>query len=177
MAAGFTAPAFTPLDIRMDVSAGGTLEDAVIQSSAMGPAKRALADQPDDIRAAAIESIRRALAPYASDAGVGGCPVRSGWLCRQSRVTKFQIFPNGLTVIVRLRVRTAARSGKPSSPCEISITWPSARGIAMTSAPVNRFVHRVGASEGKMSVVSSHCAPRRALRVRSPARPSSAEPA
>ena len=69
-AAGFTAPSFTPLDIQMDVAAGGTLEDAVIQSSAMGPAKRALADQPDDIRAAAMESIRRALAPYASAAGV-----------------------------------------------------------------------------------------------------------
>jgi hypothetical protein len=36
----------------------------------MGPAKRALADQSDDIRAAAIESIRRALTPYASTAGV-----------------------------------------------------------------------------------------------------------
>jgi len=69
-AAGFTAPAFTPLDIQMDLAAGGTLEDAVFQSSAMGPAKRALADQPDDIRAAAIESIRRALTPYASAAGV-----------------------------------------------------------------------------------------------------------
>ena len=54
----------------MDLAAGGTIEDAVIQSSAMGPAKRALADQPDDIRAASIESIRRALAPYASPAGV-----------------------------------------------------------------------------------------------------------
>jgi len=69
-AAGFTAPAFTPLDIQMDVAAGGTLEDAVIQASAMGPAKRALADQPDDVRAAAIESIRRALTPYVSAAGV-----------------------------------------------------------------------------------------------------------
>ena len=69
-AAGFTAPSFTPLDIQMDLAAGGTLEDAVFQSSAMGPAKRALADQPDDIRAAAIESIRRALTPYASAAGV-----------------------------------------------------------------------------------------------------------
>jgi SAM-dependent methyltransferase len=70
VAAGFTAPSFTPLDIQMDLAAGGTLEDAVFQSSAMGPAKRALADQPDDIRAAAIESIRRALTPYASAAGV-----------------------------------------------------------------------------------------------------------
>jgi hypothetical protein len=70
ISAGFTAPSFTPLDIPMDIAAGGTLEDAVIQSSAMGPAKRALADQPDDIRVAAIESIRRALTPYASGAGV-----------------------------------------------------------------------------------------------------------
>ena len=69
-AAGFTAPSFTPLDIEMDIAAGGALEDAVIQSSAMGPAKKALVDQPDDIRAAAMESIRRALAPYASAAGV-----------------------------------------------------------------------------------------------------------
>jgi SAM-dependent methyltransferase len=69
-AAGFTEPSFTPLDIQMDIAAGGTLEDAVIQSSAMGPAKRALADQPDDIRTAAIDSIRLALAPYASSSGV-----------------------------------------------------------------------------------------------------------
>jgi len=69
-AAGFTEPSFTPLDIQIDISGGGTLEDAVIQSSAMGPAKRALADQPDEVRAAALESIRRALTPYASAAGV-----------------------------------------------------------------------------------------------------------
>ena len=69
-AAGFTTPSFTPLDIQIDLAAGGTFEDAVIQSSAMGPAKRALADQPDDIRAAALESIRRALQPHASTAGV-----------------------------------------------------------------------------------------------------------
>jgi len=69
-AAGFTAPSFTPLDIQIDISAGGTLEDAVIQSSAMGPAKRALADQPDEVRAAALESIRRVLTPHASAAGV-----------------------------------------------------------------------------------------------------------
>ena len=69
-AAGFTAPSFTPLDIPLDIAAGGTFEDAVMQSSAMGPVKLALADQSDDIRAAAVESIRRALRPYASNAGV-----------------------------------------------------------------------------------------------------------
>jgi len=68
--AGFTAPTFTPLDIQLDIASGGTLDDAVMQSSEMGPAKRALADQPDDVRAAARESIRRALSPYASPSGV-----------------------------------------------------------------------------------------------------------
>ena len=68
--AGFTAPSFTPLDIQLDIAAGGTLNDAVMQSSEMGPAKRALADQPDDIRDAARESIRRALTPHASSSGV-----------------------------------------------------------------------------------------------------------
>jgi len=69
-AAGFTTPSFTPLEIQMDLAGGGTLDDAVIQSSEMGPAKRALADQSDDVRAAARESIRKALAPYASSSGV-----------------------------------------------------------------------------------------------------------
>jgi SAM-dependent methyltransferase len=69
-AAGFTPPSFTPLDIQIDIAAGGTLEDAAVQASFMGPTKRALADQPDEIRTAAIDSIRRALAPFASTAGV-----------------------------------------------------------------------------------------------------------
>ncbi|HUA19762.1 MAG TPA: class I SAM-dependent methyltransferase [Bryobacteraceae bacterium] len=70
LAAGFTRPSFTPLDIQLDLAAGGTLEDAAEHASATGPAKRALADQPEDVRAAAIESIRRALARYATPAGV-----------------------------------------------------------------------------------------------------------
>jgi SAM-dependent methyltransferase len=69
-AAGFTSPSFTPLDIQLDIAAGGSLEDAVLQSSGMGPTKRALADQPENVRAAAIDSIRRALTPYATAEGV-----------------------------------------------------------------------------------------------------------
>jgi SAM-dependent methyltransferase len=69
-AAGFTTPSFTALDVLLDLAAGGTIDDAVIQSSETGPARRALTDQPEDIRAAAIESIRRALTPYASPTGV-----------------------------------------------------------------------------------------------------------
>jgi SAM-dependent methyltransferase len=68
--AGFAAISFTPLDVQIDLAPGGTLEDAVSQSSSMGPAKRALKEQPDDVRSAAIESIRLGLAPYASSAGV-----------------------------------------------------------------------------------------------------------
>lgn len=69
-AAGFSVPSFTPLDVELDLAAGGTIEDAVRQSTEMGPAKRALADQPEVVRAAAIESVRRALMPYSSPAGV-----------------------------------------------------------------------------------------------------------
>lgn len=68
--AGFHAPSFTPLDVPLDLARGGTFEDAATQASEMGPSKRALADQPEEIRAAAIESIRKALMPYASAAGV-----------------------------------------------------------------------------------------------------------
>jgi SAM-dependent methyltransferase len=68
--AGFGAISFTPLDVQIDLGSGRTLEDAVMQSASVGPAKRALREQPDDVRAAAIGSIRRALAPYASPEGV-----------------------------------------------------------------------------------------------------------
>ena len=69
-AAGFTMPSFTSLDIRFDLAAGGTLEDAAVNASENGPARRALAGHPDDIRSRAVDSIRRALAPHASPAGV-----------------------------------------------------------------------------------------------------------
>lgn len=70
MAAGFTRPSFTPLDLQLDLAAGGTLEDAALHASGTGPARRALADQPEDVHAAAVESIRRALKPYETAAGV-----------------------------------------------------------------------------------------------------------
>ncbi len=68
--AGFAAISFTPLDVQIDLAPGGTAGDAAIQASSVGPAKRALKEQPDNVRAAAIESIRRALEPYASPEGV-----------------------------------------------------------------------------------------------------------
>jgi SAM-dependent methyltransferase len=68
--AGFSAPSFTPLDIPMDLAAGGTLEDAVRHAGETGPARRALEVQPHEVRSRAMESIRRALAPFASPQGV-----------------------------------------------------------------------------------------------------------
>ncbi len=69
-AAGFTAPVFTRLDVQLDISAGGGLEAAVEQATHMGPAKKALTDQPEQIRLAARDSIRGALESY-----VNGCNV------------------------------------------------------------------------------------------------------
>jgi SAM-dependent methyltransferase len=69
-AAGFTVPSFTPLGLELDLAAGGTFQDAVLHSSGMGPVKRVLADQPEEVRTLAIESIRRALTPFATASGV-----------------------------------------------------------------------------------------------------------
>lgn len=59
--AGFAAPNLTPLDVEIDLAAGGTFEDAVALSSDMGPAKRALEGESEEVRAAGRESIRTAL--------------------------------------------------------------------------------------------------------------------
>ena len=66
--AGFSDPSFTKLNIRMNI--GASLDAAVQQASEMGPAKRAMADQPEQLKAAAVESIRRALEPYLTPEGV-----------------------------------------------------------------------------------------------------------
>lgn len=62
--AGFTRTSFTPLDLHLDLSGGGTLDDAARHAAGTGPARRALAGQPEQIHSAALESIRRALKPY-----------------------------------------------------------------------------------------------------------------
>jgi SAM-dependent methyltransferase len=68
--AGFAGISFTPLDVELDLSAGGTIDDAVRQASEMGPTKRALAEQPDEVRAAAVDEIRKVLTPHVSIGGV-----------------------------------------------------------------------------------------------------------
>ena len=53
-----------PCDLALDVAVGGGLDAAVKGALEIGPAARALADQPPDVIVAATQSIRKALAPY-----------------------------------------------------------------------------------------------------------------
>ena len=54
----------------LDLAAGGGLEAAVEQAATIGPAAAALRDQPDDVRAAAADSIEEALQPYLTNRSV-----------------------------------------------------------------------------------------------------------
>jgi SAM-dependent methyltransferase len=63
-AAGFSEIAMEPCDLALDVAVGGGLDAAVRGALEIGPAARALADQPLDVIAAATQSIREALTPY-----------------------------------------------------------------------------------------------------------------
>jgi len=62
--AGFGAIKLDPVDLAMDLAAGGGLDAAVDTALGIGPASRALDGQPPALRAAAAESIRAALAPH-----------------------------------------------------------------------------------------------------------------
>ena len=53
-----------PLDLSFDLADGHGLDRAVETALGMGPASRALEDQPQELRVAAAESIRGALARY-----------------------------------------------------------------------------------------------------------------
>jgi SAM-dependent methyltransferase len=65
-AAGFTDIAITPFDASIPFGEGGTrdaaIDDAVKMAFEGGPLSRALADQPDDIRARASAAVRAAFA-------------------------------------------------------------------------------------------------------------------
>ncbi|MGN7980833.1 class I SAM-dependent methyltransferase [Burkholderia sp. 22313] len=65
-AAGFTDIAIAPFDASVPFGAGGTrdaaIDDAVRMTLEVGPLSRALADQPDDIRARASAAVRAAFA-------------------------------------------------------------------------------------------------------------------
>ena len=63
--AGFQGIAMEPCDLALDIAVGRGLEAAVESALEIGPAARALAGQPPEVREAAIVSIREALAAYA----------------------------------------------------------------------------------------------------------------
>ena len=63
-AAGFEKIALTPIDLELDVAFGQGLEGALATLQQIGAASRALEGQPEALRAAAVDEIRAALAPY-----------------------------------------------------------------------------------------------------------------
>ncbi|MBN9561984.1 MAG: methyltransferase domain-containing protein [Alphaproteobacteria bacterium] len=72
--AGFAEPRFTKRDFAMDLANGEGLDAAVRQATGFGPASRAMEDQPEAARDAAIDAIRTALAPYAKSNGQVALP-------------------------------------------------------------------------------------------------------
>jgi ubiquinone/menaquinone biosynthesis C-methylase UbiE len=62
--AGFDAIDLEPVDLSLDLANGRGLDAAVDTAVAMGPASRALDGQPPELRAAAADSIRAALARH-----------------------------------------------------------------------------------------------------------------
>jgi ubiquinone/menaquinone biosynthesis C-methylase UbiE len=68
--AGFSGIAMERCDLSLDVAIGRGLDAAVETALEIGPASRALEGHPPDVRAAAANSIREALAPFASGQAV-----------------------------------------------------------------------------------------------------------
>jgi SAM-dependent methyltransferase len=63
-AAGFTEIEARPVDLVFDVGAGRGPDGAAMFTLEIGPASRALADQPPEVRHAAADAVRAALAPF-----------------------------------------------------------------------------------------------------------------
>jgi len=64
--AGFSGIEMEPCNLSLDVAVGRGLDAAVETALEIGPASRALEGQPPEVRAAAANSIREALAPFTS---------------------------------------------------------------------------------------------------------------
>jgi SAM-dependent methyltransferase len=62
--AGFSGITHEPIDLSLDLAEGHGLDRAVEISLGIGPASRALDNQPPELRVAAAEAIRAALEPY-----------------------------------------------------------------------------------------------------------------
>ena len=69
-AAGWAPPRFEKLDMELDIAAGRGLDEAVVQSTQIGAVNSWLRNQPAEIVAAAVASVRDALTPYADGARV-----------------------------------------------------------------------------------------------------------
>ncbi|GEC16045.1 class I SAM-dependent methyltransferase [Nitrobacter winogradskyi] len=65
--AGFSDVKMEACELALDISVGGGLDAAVKSALQIGPASRALDGQPAEVIAAAENSIREALAPFARD--------------------------------------------------------------------------------------------------------------
>lgn len=63
--AGFSNVAMEPCAVELDVAIGRGMDTAIQSALEIGPASRALEGHPDDVRAAAVTSMREALAQYA----------------------------------------------------------------------------------------------------------------
>ncbi len=63
-AAGWTPPRFEALDMDLDIAAGRGLEQAVIQSTEIGAVNSWLRNQPEEVVAAAVASLREELERY-----------------------------------------------------------------------------------------------------------------
>jgi SAM-dependent methyltransferase len=68
--AGFAGIAMERCDLKLDIAIGRGLDGAVETALEIGPASRALEGQPPELRAAASDSIRQALAPFVSGQAV-----------------------------------------------------------------------------------------------------------
>lgn len=68
--AGFSGIKMEPCDLLLDIAVGKGLDAAVESALEIGPASRALADQPSGVRAAAAHSIREAFAAFAKGQAV-----------------------------------------------------------------------------------------------------------
>jgi ubiquinone/menaquinone biosynthesis C-methylase UbiE len=68
--AGFKAIAMDPHTLSLDLGIGRGLDAAVEGATQIGPAARALEGHPSDVQAAAKDSIREALQPFAQGNGV-----------------------------------------------------------------------------------------------------------
>jgi ubiquinone/menaquinone biosynthesis C-methylase UbiE len=68
--AGFAGVAMEACDLSLDIAVGRGLDAAVESALEIGPASRALAEQPPEVVAAATNSIREALAPFVTGQAV-----------------------------------------------------------------------------------------------------------